>query len=979
MKTPVSDALNAELRAAMRRRGLVAWLDPSGIYTAFADALVAQHTGGQFPHPVIAFRGSWLAWLEALGERPDGADPTPLLVHLPGYTDVTVRETPAFPLVEMSARFERDLTELVRDAAAGQVTPDRIDAFLARGTPTLASADAWLASETTSHDAERAAVYAQVSPDVLLDDLLARSARREAKFPPLRFDTSADVEALAAHLHVAVGMDPAWRSFCATVRGPVRARGTDSPEDLIARQRDRLTEDLIAWVLTVEYVHDLQRPPYLADLVPLRALPELLTQRSKDLAAHLRTHHTSQYPSLADEVETLLREDELKRMKAEELGQIDTFRTEEQVVLRAAMDALRESRWELVRGMVEQRLGTGRSFWVSQPESWSLSRRHMWTLVSDAAALGECLREARRKSTLKASSLEEATETYANDLAAVDRAHRQFEQRLVELLDPRMEHYNALQDVTTRLRALYRAWADNLAREFTALCKSRGFLPESRFQQRTLYEQVVQPYVDRGLRVALFLVDAFRYEMATELADQLRADGRTLDLKPRLAELPTLTVVGMNAIPPVARNGRLDVVREFGGFRAGEFTVSRPDDRARAIGQRSLGKSKAFLLDLAEVCSGSSEKELAKRVAQSKVIVVQSLEIDDAGEAGVGVRTFGSTLRDLAAAWHLLHAAGVDVCVFTADHGFLLQDATTHVQPFGTKRDPQRRYVFDTLPRAEDGMVHVSLASLGYDGLEGYLLFREDTAVFATGNAGATFVHGGNSLQERVIPVLTVEAPREKGTVTQELRVVAEAMTPLLGHHRVRVRVVRSTDATPKLALEKEGAIDVSIRAVGRDDIRAILRDVSGTGTLRSGRAQLDIDADWTECYFALEGERDERAQVEFFHPDNPKRVGGRVVETFFDVAGSVSALTKARGAPARAKPSTAWAEQFEDEGVRAIFLHLFEHGAISETEATAKLGSARAMRRFSAEFDSHAERAPFRVTIEPGADGKRYVKEGDK
>ena len=41
-------------------------------------------------------------------------------------------------------------------------------------------------------------------------------------------------------------------------------------------------------------------------------------------------------------------------------------------------------------------------------------------------------------------------------------------------------------------------------------------------------------------------------------------------------------------------------------------------------------------------------------------------------------------------------------------------------------------------------------------------------------------------------------------------------------------------------------------------------------------------------------------------------------------------------------------------------------------------LGSPRAFRRFSLDFDENVRKVPFKVRIEVGADGKRYVKEGE-
>lgn len=975
--TPVSDALVAELRTALRERGLVTWADPARNYVTFVASL--DEYPSRLGHPVVSFRGSWLAWLESLGERPEGRDPTPLLVHLPGLDDAKLRETPAFPIVQMGFRFERALSELVRDAAAGVVTPDRTEAFLWSSELTLESADAWLSDQRRSRDAERAALYARFTPDVLLDDLLALSTGAPSKMLGAGFATRADVAALEEHLHVVLGMSPAWRVFCANARGSTRTSSPHDDADAVRSLRDRVTEDLVAWILSVEYARDLQREPRIAELAPLRSLSALLAQRCIALADHLRTHHASRYASLADDVELLLRDGELYDLKADDLGQIDTFRCEEHAVLKDAVRGLQQSQWGAVTSMADARLSPGRSFWLGQTgDEWSRLRRWAWMLVRQAATLGDALSSAAPHSELRGLSLEEIADVYAAKLASVDRAHREFEQRIVEKLDPRMEHYGELQDVAARLRGLYRAWADKLAREFSARCRERGFLPESRYQQRTLYEQVVQPHVERGQKVALFLVDALRYEMATELADLLVHDERTQHLSPRLAELPTLTAVGMNALAPVSRNGRLEVVREFEGFRAGEFTVARPDDRARAVGQRSLGQTKALLLDLAAVCSAAPSKDLAKQVAQRQVIVVQSREIDDAGEANVGVRTFEGTLRDLAAAWHLLNAAGVEVCVFTADHGFLLQDSTTRVQPFGTKRDPKRRYVLDAHPRAEEGMVHVAVSALGYEGLDGYLLFRDDTAVFATGTAGASFVHGGNSLQERVIPVLVVEAKRARPATEQRFEIVAEPMAALLGHHRVRVKVTRAEGATSLLPLEKK-TVDVAVRVLDRSDVQVVLRDVQGPGALRSGGVQLGVDDDWTEFYFKLEGPLDERVRVEFFHPDNPRLVSACTLATLFDVAGVVRKGDGPRRTPSSSRitavaPSS-WSEQFADEGVRQVFLHIEKHGAITEAEATKMLGSSRAFRRFSAEFETHEQKAPFRVRIDSGAEGKRYVR----
>jgi hypothetical protein len=507
-------------------------------------------------------------------------------------------------------------------------------------------------------------------------------------------------------------------------------------------------------------------------------------------------------------------------------------------------------------------------------------------------------------------------------------------------------------------------------------------------QQRTLFEDVVHPLTLGSDKIAVFMIDAFRYEMATELAHELGSTGTVVDLKPRLAELPSITAVGMNVLAPVSRSGKLTVAGVFRGFRTGEFTVNDPASRARAMGMRST-KQSALLRTLSEVCDASTAA-LTKEVKPHQLIIVHSKEIDDAGEANVGLPTFESTLRQIKAAWHHLQLAGVKQFVFTADHGFLLQDETTHQQPFGDLRTPQRRHVLDEHPRAEAGMVSVSTSALGYEGVPGYLLFREDTAVWDKGGAGASFVHGGNSPQERVIPVLTVTRKKSEQPGYSEYAVEVEALPDVVGLHRVRVRVVFAKNTTTSLGFVAARSVDLQVRALASTGVEVILKDASGVGSLRAGRVQVPVTEQWTEVFFGLQGPADERVRIEVHHPDKVERVHSAMPDQWYSVVGANR--TKASVAPAAAPEAPApeapavavailgsWADAIADESIRKVFLHIEKHGAITEVEVTGLLGSARAFRRFSVEFDEHLPKLPFLVRTESGESGKRYVREGDR
>jgi hypothetical protein len=947
MSGAVSSALEQELLGELRRQGVVVWLDKDKSYTGFVDDLIAKQAKGEFPFPVVGFRGSFLDLLFKLEPYGSGLDKQPLLVHMPGFNEESIRQTPVLELYEPGVRFRKGLDTLIREAATSRVAPAEVETFVAK-QPSLEEADAWIASAVSQSTFGLAAALAEVGPKMVAEALAQPSSALS-----VRVTAPEEALTLRGYLHKLTGMDDAWVEFYG--------------EDRNVKPLDNVIDALAAWLLCVEYVHDLKRPAHLQPLQRLRDLSAPLVKSCSDLVVQLRRDNGDAYAKRANEVESFLSE-ELKAMTPDDLGQIDTFREEENRVLTGAVEALRNGEWAKAKAWCEARKGDA-SFWLQRDQS----HRWAWSLVAEAAELGETL--ARNPRPFEgARSLEQAAERYAAGAFEVDRAHRRFEQKRLVLLESRLPHFGPLQEVVGALRRAHRTWADTLTKDFTAVCKEHGFLPPASMQQRTLYEQVVHPLTLSSEKVAVFLIDAFRYEMATELVDELIGTGTVVDLKPRYAELPTITSVGMNVLAPVAQGDRLVVAGIFQGFKTGEFTVRKPEDRSRAMGMRSAGKP-ALGLKLADVCDASTAA-LTKEVKPHQLIVVHSKEIDDAGEASVGLPTFESTLRQIKAAWHHLQLAGVKHFVFTADHGFLLQDETTEIRPFGTKRDPQRRHVLDEHPRAEAGMVNVSVSSLGYEGLTGHLLFRDDTAVFATGNSGANFVHGGNSPQERIIPVLTVTRKRLEASSLAEYAVEVEPQADAMGFHRLKLRVVFPKGTTTSLGFAAARAVDLALRVPDREAVRVVIKDVTKPGVLRTGRVQVPVSDDWSEVFFGLEGPSDERVRVEIHHPDNIEKVRSAKPEQWYSVSGTTH--SKMPSAPPPAGPSS-WADTIADESIRKVFLHIEKHGIIAETEVMALLGSRSTMRRFTLEFDLLLAKLPFKVRIEPGEGGKRYVREEDR
>ncbi len=999
---PISAALEAELRQRVQQNGIVVWLDRDGLYNQLVDELQAQRAKGNLPYAVHGFRGSHLNLMLELDSVAAGSDQPRLLIHLPGFTEDTVKETPVLGLYRSGTRYRKALDTLIREVAAGQVPTERIDEFVSSEPETLAMADAWLKAQL---QADGGGFYEQIRSTPVVDvveQLLSDG-------PLCRQINSADARSQLLHaMEATLALPGNWHR--PTTQPTPPADASDDPGAAISnammsalaqvdfeqasweqgrpatrQQRDDLAFIISSWALVVEYVHDLKRLPLGAAAEAAKTIPARLVTTCRELASHLRLRHTAFYQRTADETELLLGE-ERQLAKAEDLGRIDTFRFEESTVLEAALDALHRQEFSSAAQWAAQRLSSdgkqqSDSFWLQQDPA----RHETWQLIAAAARLGEAIRKA---GDLKRNtpSLEQAVASYVERGAAVDQAQRLLEQRRLTALTPQIPAFERLLVELDGLRQLWRQWADRWAIAFNALCKEHGFLPDPSLQQRQLFHDEVEPLIRDSQRCAVFLVDALRYEMAIELFEQLQdTPASTVQLKARLAELPTVTEVGMNVLAPVVSQGRLSPSLSSSdggsiqGFRAGEFLVNSPDSRVRAMQARTAGGN-CLKLTLEEVTSLKADT-LKKKVEQSRLLMVHSREIDSAGEKGVGLDVFDRVLQSLRAAWQRLRTAGIRNFVITSDHGFLLNEGSgPAVRRHGNRNVPSRRHVFRPHAANHDDEVRVALADLGYQGVDGHLMMPEDTAVFDTGKHDMRFVHGGNSLQERLIPVLTLQHRVATGGSSQQFQIEAQQRQGVAGLHCLEIQV--KTVEQLALSFGSRNRIELALKCPDDPSLQVELAQARGTAQLSGSVIQAPVGEAF-ELFFRLSGDSQEKVRVEVFHPSATDQVAPCIPDARFLVSAlaSMPQASEARaGAPTPVAPGSdvpAWLMALsENERIRQLFAHLAVHGVITEQEVAAMLGSPRAARRFALQVDDLASRAPFSVRVVVVGEVKRYVKE---
>ena len=313
------------------------------------------------------------------------------------------------------------------------------------------------------------------------------------------------------------------------------------------------------------------------------------------------------------------------------------------------------------------------------------------------------------------------------------------------------------------VRRMHEDACHTMAEGFTkTLMKANWTIPGALHQTRIWSEMVA----NKPKPVAYFLVDAMRFEMGIELAERLPKTSEIF-VHAAIGTLPSITSIGMAALMPVA-SASFSVVEQNGKLGARIDESFLPDLASR---KKFAAARVPKLVDVAldELLSLQSSK-LTKKLDGTQVVVVRSQEIDHAGETGFTFQArqvMDTVIDNLARAIRKLASAGVEYAVITADHGhfFFANDRDESMRidsPGGNFVELHRRCWIGRGGSTPPGCVRVSASALGYNSnLE--FVFPAASGVFRTGGDLA-FHHGGLSLQELVIPVVTVRTKAQIST-----------------------------------------------------------------------------------------------------------------------------------------------------------------------------------------------------------------------
>ena len=768
---PFHDYLCQQLDDMLKKRVVVVFYDPRREFEPFFDRELPETGTGYDGLPrmfvkerltfVARHEGSFFALRNAIEPIVDLDKPEPLIVYLPGI-DRDRQTSVLMELEKSGTAYEPQLKRLALNVLRKCFTDGQIDEML---RPASVGYDDIVSFLHQGEEGKSASVLRTIFDGAQSEALITRWLADEDKDATIA-EKGAAVELLKL-VEARLGL-------------PVSENTT------VTEMRDKL----LRYVLVSEFRSDLEcEPPQSVAMVPDPPSKEQV-ERIRDVAESLRRGHADSYVALSDKVEADLGLAKAK-MDAGHLGNIDTFRFEERALLAYAGELICAGDYANTLGIVAAR---SRSFWVDR-DVWRQAQWEACRLMAELGCEIEKVRPALRNANGNPAKWVHA---YAveDGWFCVDALQRRLE-TWVAKMDEEPETEKGLAVVRREHEELLKKMADGFAK---LLVEAAWSIPGALHQTR-IYSEVVQAM---GGRVAYFFVDAMRFEMGVELARQLEGT-KDLTIRPAIAALPTITPVGMAALLPGA-SASFSVVEQKGKLAASieGTTMSGLSERLTFLKTKVPD---AMDIPLGKLL-GTSPSRLSKSIGDASLVVVRSQEIDALGESVdelTARAAMEGVIGNVARAIRKLASAGIEHFVVTADHGHQFSirkhDDMKTDNPGGNTVDIHRRCWIGHGGKTPSGTVRVSGAELGYDTNLDFV-FPTGLGVFKAGG-GLSFHHGSVSLQELVIPVVSLRIPLRDskmptGKVAQ-LRGVPDKITNRT--FGVRVLVVGDLFTTEPVAL----------------------------------------------------------------------------------------------------------------------------------------------------------------------------------
>jgi uncharacterized protein (TIGR02687 family) len=481
-----------------------------------------------------------------------------------------------------------------------------------------------------------------------------------------------------------------------------------------------------------------------------KAWKSLLSDKRNDIGVFINNlmsniNYREEYDHIASYIAKKIKvENQIKKIHVECYFDCDTFEIFDEKIIGHLSDLLKTNQEELL--IIPELLAE------RQKKHFYDKYAYHYAVISWANQLIKYINEFSQED--HQAEVEEIIKLYCENWSWIDRSYREF-----YCAYDKIEDKSKLQDLrklienmytNTYLSKLAMLWSDKLEK-YTSI----NDLPLSK--QDYFFKDNIRRSI-RKHKTVFIISDAFRYECAEELKDELNLDPtRLTEIKAIISTVPSYTPLGMASLLPHKEIKFNEDYRIF----VDEKPCSNTQERQKIL---ETHVPDAIAMNYNELVS-LNMANLRKRLKNKILVYVFHNQIDAIGDNPSTENEVLNATKDAIdeitkLITKLTNEASFKHYWITADHGFiykrdkLKESDKVDVSQKGIKYK-NKRFL---LTKEDINIEGTSQYSLDYLMENLKVTVPRGVDIFKIQGAGQNYVHGGASLQEIVLPVLKIKS-----------------------------------------------------------------------------------------------------------------------------------------------------------------------------------------------------------------------------
>ena len=418
----------------------------------------------------------------------------------------------------------------------------------------------------------------------------------------------------------------------------------------------------------------------------------------------------------------------------------------------------------IIKTLLEKKIETEPEIVMNRVEDILLKHNDhgvMAQVMDYALLVARFYQKALSLGSLTLNTPDEYVMRYQEDYYVVDQLYRQAEE-LYFKIDPSCELFTTIQQTKSNLDQNYAKLCNRMNLEWTRCIKEAGGMQEVHLlRQYDFYDECIKPIQKK---VVVIVSDALRYEVAQELIGELARSKHIATLKPALAMLPTETKYCKPSLLPH------NELKFYGQGDKQDMAVDNHilDTTEKRSEHLQRYRDGAICVPFETVAEYNLDKN--REIFKHSMVYIFHDVIDKTGHDGNAkqvTQACREAITDLGTMIPKIHASyNVREVYVTSDHGFLFNDIQ-----FADKdkhkieeetMERSSRYYLTKSDKAVDGIVKFPLGEVSamVNANDVFVAVPAGTNRLAAPSGGYLFTHGGASMQEIIIPVITSRQER---------------------------------------------------------------------------------------------------------------------------------------------------------------------------------------------------------------------------